>query len=351
MTHQTSPKSTILERSRFSLNELPSAQRFEVWKDSINCIYSVDADRRTRREDFVADLDSWRHRDLMMVEARSCAQSFLRTSQMIASDGMDHYNVQLYTDGAVKSDAGLGGDVLKRGGLLLLDLAQRTEAQSSEQFNSVHLFLPRRLVEDHLTNPDDHNLRFLSERDPMVRMLFSQILSMHRHIHEFNDTQISVLQKTIVMMLSTCLNSAKGETNTTRALRQDIEKGVMIRRYFRENLLSQELTAETAADDLGLSRSSLYRLFKKHGGVNQYLRDMRLRHALKLLTDPTECRRSIYDIALECGYETDAGFIRAFRAKYDMTPGDVRAGHVPHARHRDDERLDKRYENWLHTLA
>ena len=139
----------------------------------------------------------------MMVEARSCAQSFLRTSQMIASDGMDHYNVQLYTDGAVKSDAGLGGDVLKRGGLLLLDLAQRTEAQSSEQFNSVHLFLPRRLVEDHLTNPDDHNLRFLSERDPMVRMLFSQILSMHRHIHEFNDTQISVLQKTIVMMLST----------------------------------------------------------------------------------------------------------------------------------------------------
>lgn len=351
MTQQTEPKSAALERSRFSLRDLPSATQFEIWKESINCIYSVDADRRTRADGFVADLDSWRHRDLMMVEAQSCSQSFSRTSQMIAADGMDHYNVQLYTDGGVKSDIGIGGDVLKPGGLLLLDLSQRTEAQASEQFNSVHLFLPRRLVEDHLSNPEDHNLRFLSERDPLVGMLFNQILSMHRYIDQLDDGQISVIQQTIVMMLSTCLNGATGETNATQAMRQDIEKGVMIRRYFRERLLSPDLNAETAADDLGLSRSSLYRLFKQHGGVNQYLRDMRLRHALKLLGDPTQRRRSIYDIALECGYETDAGFIRAFRAKYDVTPGDVRAGVTPHARHLDEGALDKRYENWLHTLA
>ena len=351
MTHQSNPKSTLLEKSRFSVRDLPSAQRFEIWKESINCIYSVDTDRNTRQEDFAADLNSWRHRDLLMIEANSCSQNFSRTSQMIATDGMDHYNVQLFTDGAVKSDIGIGGDVLKPGGLLLLDLSQRTEAQTSDGFKSMHLFLPRHLVEDQLTHPDDHNLRFLSERDPLVSMLFNQIKSMHHYIDQLNDGQISVLQQTIVMMLSACLNSAKGETNSTWALRKDIEKGVMVRRYFRENLLSPDMTAERAADDLGMSRSNLYRLFKQYGGVQQYLRDMRLRHALKLLGDASERRRSIYDIALECGYETDAGFIRAFRAKYDITPGDVRAGVSPHARHLDEGALDKRYENWLHTLA
>lgn len=351
MTQQTRPKSNTLERSRFSLRDMPSTQRFEVWRESINCIYSVDTDRKTRQENFVADLSAWRHRDLLMIEAHSCSQSFSRTLPMIAADGMDHYNVQLFTNGKVKSDLGVGGDVLKPGGLLLLDLAQPTEAQTSDGFKSMHLFLPRHLVEDHLTNPDDHNLRFLSERDPLVRMLFNQILSLHHYINELDDGQVYVLQKTIIMMLSTCLNAAQGETSTTQALRQDIEKGVMIRRYFRKHLLSTELTAETAADDLGLSRSSLYRVFKKYGGINQYLRDMRLRHALQLLSDESQSRRSIYDIALECGYETDAGFIRAFRAKYGVTPGDVRAGLSPHVNQVDGAGLDTRYEHWLHTLV
>ena len=341
----------MLERSQFSVCGLPGAQRFEIWKESINCIYSVDADRKTRQDGFVANLNSWRHRDLLMIEANSCSQNFSRTSQMIAADGMDHYNVQLYTDGGVKSDRGVGGDSLKRGGLLLLDLSQRTEAQTSDGFKSMHLFLPRHLVEDHLINPDDHNLRFLSERDPLVGMLFHQIQSMNRFIDQLDDSQISVLQQTIVMMLANCLNSAQGETKATRAMRRDIEKSVMIRRYFRENLLSPTLTTETAANDLGLSRSGLYRLFQKHGGVKQYLRDMRLRHALKLLSDPSERRQSIYDIALECGYETDAGFIRAFRAKYDVTPGDVRAGVSPQGRKIDKGGLDTRYETWLHTLS
>ncbi|NIY77780.1 helix-turn-helix domain-containing protein [Thalassospira sp. HF15] len=351
MTHQSDRKSAILERSRFSLRGLPSAQQFEIWKESINCIYSVDADRKTRQDGFVANLDSWRHRDLMMVEAQSCSQSFSRTSQMIAADGMDHYNVQLYTDGGVKSDRGVGGDILKRGGLLLLDLAQPTEAQASDQFSSLHLFLPRHLVEEHLSNPEDHNLRFLSERDPLVKMLFQQILSMHRYIDQLDDAQITVLQKSIVMILATCLNAAEGNTPGTQALRRDIEKSVRVRRYFRENLLSPELTAETAADDLGMSRSALYRLFQKHGGVKQYLRDMRLRHALTLLGDRSGHSRSIYDIALECGYETDAGFIRAFRAKYEVTPGDVRAGASPNLGKVDEGELDKRYEHWLHTLS
>lgn len=350
MTHQTNPKSALLERSRFSLGELPRAKQFEIWKESINCIYSVEMDRKTREAGFVANLNSWRHRDLLMIEAQSCSQSFSRTSQMIAADGMDHYNIQLYTDGGVKSEIGIGGDVLQPGGLLLLDLSQRTEAQTSDGFKSMHLFLPRHLVEDHLTHPDDHNLRFLSERDPLVSILFQQILALNRYINELADHEISVLQKTIVMMLSACLNAADGGTRSTDAMRRDIEKGVMIRRYFRQNLFAAELTADKAANDLGLSRSSLYQLFEKHGGVKNYLREMRLRHALKLLGDPKERRRSLYDIALECGYETDAGFIRAFRAKYGVTPGDIRAGHRPHAHHAGDG-VDKRYEHWLHTLA
>ena len=350
MDQQPPLGSRILERSVFSLDALPRDQQFEVWKDSINCVYSVDARRQDRKDGFSADLNSWCHKDMVMVQAKSQPQNFVRSSQMAGRDGLDHYNVQLFTSGHVAAEKGLGGDTISHGGLLLLDLAQPTEAQTS-YFNSLHLFLPRRLLEDQLKNPDNHNLRFLSERDPLVRILHDQILALHRHVDVLSDEQIAVMQKTIVMMLAACMNDASGIGAQNTGFRQDLDKLVRARRYLRANMLSTELTARRAASDLGVSRSVLYQLFAQYGGVNQFVRDMRLRHALHLLSDPARRSSSIYDIALECGYATDASFIRAFRAKYDVTPGDVRAGYVPRSTKPQNELLDHRYESWIHGLS
>ncbi|MDG4719270.1 MULTISPECIES: helix-turn-helix domain-containing protein [Thalassospira] len=350
MGQQPAPRSKILEKSVFSLDELPTGQQFEVWKDSINCVYAVDTSSQNRKDGFKANLNSWCHKDMVMVQAQSQSQQFVRSAQMAGRDGLDHYNVQLFTSGHVAAEKGLGGDTIRHGGLLLLDLAQPTEAQTSS-FNSLHLFLPRRLMEDQLTNPDDHNLRFMSERDPLVRMVHDQILSLHHHIDLLNDEQIAVVQQSIVMMLVACMNGVSGENGESNAIRMDLDKLVRARRYFRQNMLSADLTPQLAASDLGMSRSHLYQLFAQYGGVNQYLRDMRLRHGLKLLSDPAKRSSSIYDIALECGYATDAGFIRAFRNRYEVTPGDVRAGVAPRTSGPESGPIDHRYENWIHGLS
>lgn len=346
------PKKQTVERSFFTLDGVARKDRFDVWKDSISCIYDVDAPRDIRNEDFAANLTSWRHQDMLMIQAQSRSQRFVRSSQMFARDGMDHYNIQIYTDGVVQSELGRGGTSLGHGGgFLLLDCAQHTEAQTSE-FDSLHLFIPRQPLEERLINPDDHNLRFLTANDPIVRLAHDQIMTLHNNIDFLADDQIAVLKQTIVMLLANSMNSAYRETAEMHAQRQDIEKQVMIRRYFRDNLLSPDLTPEKAASDLGVSRAALYRLFDAYGGVKNHVRDMRLKHGLKLLNDPKQIHRSVYDIGLECGYTSDASFIRAFRAKYDITPGDVRAGHRPTpAAKRVSNTIDTRYENWLHSLG
>jgi AraC-like DNA-binding protein len=350
VSDDSNQKSSVLERSRFSLADLPKAERFDIWKESVSCIYDVDIKRHQRKEEFSADISTWRHGDLLMSKVESGSQTFTRNSRMIAADGLDHYNIQLYTAGMVKSDTGQGGEVLKPGGLLLLDLSQDTEAQSSDGFNSLHLFLPRRLIEDKLTHPDDHNLRFMSERDPLVKMLHEQIVALNRYVDQLDDTQIAVLQETIALLLTTCLNTASQGAEATQALRHDISKLVRIRRYFRDNLLASDLSAEKAARDLGVSRSSLYSLFQHQGGVMQYLRDMRLKHAYHVLSNPMARSRSIYDIALECGYSSDTGFIRAFRLKYGVTPGDVRSGGAQRKQETAHGQLDRRFESWLRAL-
>lgn len=85
----------------------------------------------------------------------------------------------------------------------------------------------------------------------------------------------------------------------------------------------------------------------------QLCSDMRLRKAISLLNDPQYARSSIYDIALDCGFSSDASFIRAFRDKYDATPGEVRSGAATHVRksHCIAGLVDRQFEQWIHGLG
>ena len=102
----------------------------------------------------------------------------------------------------------------------------------------------------------------------------------------------------------------------------------VIRRLIEKNLTNPALGVDWISGKVGLSRTKLYELFEPLGGVAKYIRERKLRQALIMLTDKAAAHYSTYDIALVSGYANDAAFVRAFRARYGVTPGDVRAaGH------------------------
>jgi AraC-like DNA-binding protein len=336
----------------FTVNDLPMSVRYDIWKSSIDCIFDVETVPDIRKNDFHATLDADLMGSMMLARTVSKHQFWKRSPSAIAADGMDHYMVQYFHGGGMSSEEGKDGGSLARGGLLFQDLSQVATAVTTDFDNLVMVF-PRKLLENRLTLPEDHNMRFLSPRDPMVRILASMMLSFKENAHSFSPEQASVLENSFVEVLATCLNAAHGVTSETAHQRQNLETMALIRQYFRKNFMSPDLTPDRAARELGISRSKLYQLMEEHGGVYRFIRDLRLRHAMSLLGSPAERNRSLYDIALECGFASDTSFIRAFREKYDMTPGDFRrnaqAGRkgIPEA---GDEERDTRYEKWLHSL-
>ncbi|WP_082049566.1 helix-turn-helix domain-containing protein [Thalassospira sp. HJ] len=336
----------------FTVNDLPMSVRYDIWKSSIDCIFDVETVPDIRKNDFHATLDADLMGSMMLARTISKHQFWKRSPSAIAADGMDHYMVQYFHGGGMSSEEGKDGGSLAQGGLLFQDLSQVATAVTTDFDNLVMIF-PRKLLENRLTLPEDHNMRFLSPRDPMVRILASMMLSFKENAHSFSPEQASVLENSFVEVLATCLNAAHGGTSETAHQRQNLETMALIRQYFRKNFKSPDLTPDRAARELGISRSKLYQLMEDHGGVYRFIRDLRLRHAMSLLGSPAERNRSLYDIALECGFASDTSFIRAFREKYDMTPGDfrrnaqaVRKG-IPDA---SDEERDTRYEKWLHSL-
>lgn len=88
--------------------------------------------------------------------------------------------------------------------------------------------------------------------------------------------------------------------------------------YLRHNF-SYPVRIEQLARQIGVSRSYLYKAFLNCSGksVQQYLQDLRLEEACRLLADT---RRAITDIAYSCGFPDSPSFCRIFRKVYGTTP-------------------------------
>jgi AraC-like DNA-binding protein len=88
-------------------------------------------------------------------------------------------------------------------------------------------------------------------------------------------------------------------------------------------LRSPTLRPATLCRQLGISRSQLYRVFEKRGGVVHYIRQQRLIRIFDTLCNRDDCR-SIADIAADFYFEDASSFARAFRQEFGCSATDVR---------------------------
>lgn len=100
---------------------------------------------------------------------------------------------------------------------------------------------------------------------------------------------------------------------------------------YLESQLGEKLDLDEAARRCGFSRSHFMRLFQAAAGVpvGEYVRLRRLSVAAEALA----AGRPVLETAIDCGYESQAAFTRAFARAYAVTPAayarGVRAGETP----------------------
>ncbi|ARC84301.1 helix-turn-helix domain protein [Clostridium argentinense CDC 2741] len=98
--------------------------------------------------------------------------------------------------------------------------------------------------------------------------------------------------------------------------------------------LKEDITVEKLAALAGFSSYHYYRVFQFYVGlpVMKYIRKRRIAYAATELLDG----RKILDIALDYGFDTHAGFTKAFRKSYGVSPEQYRI----HATKRIPEKVD-----------
>jgi AraC-like DNA-binding protein len=95
---------------------------------------------------------------------------------------------------------------------------------------------------------------------------------------------------------------------------------------FTWNAIFQDPAAHCPKSD-GLSRSALYRLFERDGGVANYIRNLRLDRCFADLLDSPPKRGCVCRIAQNWSFFDPANFNRAFRNRFGVAPSDCVISH------------------------
>lgn len=154
-------------------------------------------------------------------------------------------------------------------------------------------------------------------------ILVDYLLALEQRLPSLKGGELPRLVEVTKLLIAGCLT---GENDSDDWASSKLAESRMqrARSIIRENLGSPHFGEADIRRALGISRSSLYRLFSRLGGVQRHLQRERLLWARTQLADPLNTK-PIFRIAEELCFCDPSSFSRAFKSEFGINPGAVRA--------------------------
>lgn len=209
------------------------------------------------------------------------------------------------------------------------------------------------LLAPHISNPDNRHLTCIRADNPYARLMRAHMFAIFQTASRMTMEQGNLLAQPTVSLLAAVLNGSPSENEGGEEALQ-LAVITTIRKHIDDCLDDPDLNADRISDIFGISRTRLYKFFQSSDGIASYIRNRRLAVALGILSDPTQRRRKIIDIALSVGFASKVSFIRAFRRRYGLTPSEARNDGLPPVLYETDPGSyavgDRYWEGWLREI-
>ena len=342
----------LLPRSTFSTQTLSRPEKFSAWRDSISVLYDSSLLDGDEDEDFEAMTDGFLIGPISQIRCASSRQNFTRSRMTIDRDGIDNYMIQIFMHGRCHAHMPDGDTVMEPGDICVFDNAQEL-ASTNEPFDLMALFVPRTLLAPHISNPDNRHRTVIRADSPYARLMRAHMFATFQTASRMTMEQGNLLVQPTISLLAAVLNGTPAQNEGGEEALQ-LAITTTIKQHIDSRLDDPDLNADRISEVFGISRTRLYKLFQYSDGIASYIRNRRLAAALGILSDPTQRRRKIIDIALSVGFASEVSFIRAFRRRYGLTPSEARNDGLPPSL-RDAAASgytfgDRHWENWIREI-
>lgn len=317
----------MLAAAAFDTTDLPARARYAAWRTLISAVFEPSPAPGQDMGDMRAQARSVHFGQALLVEAAAQAQHFTRSRRLVATEGLDHYLIQVYRRGICEGVYGEVQNRVRPGDIKVIDLARPFHSLNSG-FNNITLTIPRSALAPLLAHPDRMHGRVLPHEDPMARVIGRHIQALSDTAADMDPVQAAGIASATVRLVAACLGPNARSCEEV-APQKAAAVGQAIRHFIEQNLASPELTPDALARRFNVSRAQLYRLFAVEGGVAAYVRARRLERCFQIMSSPAGATRPIGETGLRFGFGSEAHFSRVFRRTFGITPSEVRAGAIP----------------------
>ncbi|MCP4621761.1 MAG: helix-turn-helix domain-containing protein [Bradyrhizobium sp.] len=302
---------------RFSTLEVAKPRQLERWRswyaDSFE-VTALDAPDRG----FAAESEVWKLDGMALVSVSAPPLRATRPKSLIRRDPTDHWVI---TVGQATTGLMLEHDQVSipAGVPFVLSLGDSLASQR-DQDSRLQLNIARDKYS--AMSPALDAARGRAVNTPLGGMLAQYIRLLGRELPTLTEEDAHKLPQAIAAMVVACVAPSNDHMTVAREQIGATLKD-KARRCILQNLRSHRLGADMLCRELGMSRSSLYRLLESEGGVAQYIQRLRLSESFAQLSDPAN-RKPIAVIADELGMIDSSSFSRAFRRQFGISPTDAR---------------------------
>ncbi len=305
---------------RVDTRHLPGRDAFALWQEQFVPHWEVRP-VQSPREKFQSSTEIHQFGDIVLGTVETPAQWIDRSRYRIARDGFTQFGIQIVRQGRIgRRDGGSDAVAKEPGDLLVSDLAQCSALEASD-LSTIFLSVPRDALAPLLAAPDHHNQRVISGRGPLATLLKSHLLALHEQAAHMGADAVPTVMETTLGLTAAVLNAEVTEAEAGAVM---FALTLEIRRHVDRRVADRHLSAEAVAGQFGISLRKLYYLFEPFGGFAGYVRERRLHRVREALANPMAPVRSIAEIADETGFGNYAGFVRAFRKTFGISPRELR---------------------------
>jgi len=302
---------------------------------------------------FQLDMTAWHLGTVMLGSIRASALAFDRSASIVSASGMDHLMVQLYTEGGFAGTAGDRAIEVAPRDVCVFDLTQTLHTRASD-FHNLTLLVPRPYMEAAVEDVAALHGLVLSGRNPLTELVAEHLCALAARVPRLQSTRAATAAARGTIALITTMLATAGPQTRARASAVSPSPHRRAMQFIDRRLSDQTLDSDAVAEELGMSRATVYRLFEPLGGVCAYIRRRRLTCAALHLASPDYRHERLSQVAFRWGFSSEASFSRSFRLQFGLTPTDARerADRIWVAHAWADQQSDpvREFMLWMRTL-
>ena len=302
---------TSVPTAHFNYREFAPEKRLVAFRQLTSGVYETWSEGA--QEDFQAEALGYRVGPLLFNEAQFSPARFRRSREHLSGDGCDLLVLQAQLTGSELLV--INGRVLHLlpGNIYLRDWAQPFESKATAMHLHSVLIPRHRLASNNVFSAQNPVLSWSIDEPEggLLFMLWSELIA------RFSGSSLRQAERLSKAFLAFVDGMISDDVNP------GISTSLQAMEHFLQLRLRQRISAEDLIRHFRVSRSTVYRMFAPHGGVNGYVARLRLERVYADLMHADPDRASVGELAAAWGFYEASSFSRRFRRQFNQTPSEV----------------------------